>query len=121
VAQRRGGLCQTNLFPLATENNVPKYDYNQPFQQPYYNSFSVRHFGTDKGDDKDKDKDKDVIPKFKNKTPKTDYKKMAVDMVRSGASSTFLFFRHPTLIPSKLRHGWSVVKEEAHHYYVSAG
>lgn len=51
-------------------------------------------------------------------TSKTDYTKMAKDMIISGASSTYSFFRHPTLIPSKLKYGWEKVKEEAKHYYL---
>jgi len=119
VVQRE--LNKGILFPLGSATH-PQYSYYQSAQSPAHNLLYVRHFSSDidKSDEKDKDKDKE-----KNKTvgshkkvAKTDYKKMVMDMVRSGAHSTFLFFRHPTQIPMKLRYTWSVVKEEAHHYYL---
>ena len=79
-----------------------------------------RYFATTDKSDSDKKsvekKSGEVLPK---KSSKTDYKKIFMDMARNGAYSTYSFFRHPTLIPMKLRYTWSVIKEEAHHYYVS--
>lgn len=115
-------MHQRNTFPLATATYSPKYDSNYTSHEAVFNAFAVRHFGTERGgDSKDADADKKLeglAPK-KSSPKSTDYKKMALDMVKSGASATFLFFRHPTLIPSKLRYTWHVIKEEAHHYYVS--
>jgi hypothetical protein len=85
-------------------------------------SFAMRHFSSDAEKDKDKEKDKEkskAVGVKKEKAAKTDYKKMAMDMVSNAGNTTFLFFRHPTQIPMKLKYTWNVVKEEAHHYYVS--
>ena len=91
-------------------------------------SFAMRHFSSDAEKDKDKEKEKDkekdkekskAVGVKKEKAAKTDYKKMAMDMVSNAGNTTFLFFRHPTQIPMKLKYTWNVVKEEAHHYYVS--
>lgn len=103
----------------------PPCDYSRSFRQATPSTVSIRHFGTGKGSEDDKDKEKDrkgggeAVVANKKSSKTTDYKKLALDMVRSGARSTYLFFRHPTLIPGKLRHTWQVIKEEAHHYYVS--
>lgn len=92
--------------------------------QAKHGSFSVRHFGTDSSDhEKDKETKKYKLDEMgqvvQNTSSKTDYKKMALETIKSGANTTYLFFRHPTLIPGKTKHLWEVIKEEAHHYYVS--
>lgn len=97
--------------------------YNHHSQQPImHNAFAMRHFSSDSSEkDKDKEKDKAIVAKEKKPSKFEYYKKVAADMVRSGAYSTYLFFRHPTLIPGKLKYTWGVIKEEAHHYHVREG
>jgi hypothetical protein len=120
AAYARSGMHKQNHFFLTVTaaTNIPKFDYYQHSQQPMYNGFAVRHFSSDKGDN-EKEKEKKSVEIVPKKSSKTDYKKVVLDLFKSGANSTYLFFRHPTEIPAKLTYTWNMIKEEAHHYYVS--